>query len=55
MPKMLYFCWKIVKIAERWGLRLPDPLASGGWGLSPSPSPSQIFGYAPVIVCVCRS
>jgi len=35
--KMDYFGSKSPQIAKSWGLRPPDPLASGGWGFAPRP------------------
>jgi len=64
--KMRYFCWKIVKIAERWGLRSQTPLppaaggfapklpTSGGWGLRPqTPATAPLPWRIPGYAPVC--
>jgi len=35
MPKSVLFFLKVVKLAQRWGLRHQSSYASGGWGRRP--------------------
>jgi len=46
MPKMRYFCLKIVKIAERWGFRPQTPLLPPAGALLPDPQPPAAGGFA---------
>jgi len=43
--KLHHFRLKIVKIAQRWGLCLQTPYASGGWGLRTQTPTLALYRY----------